>query len=198
MAETSTPKYLEDITRYQYGNVTARLAADKATAPFAKGSLEKLIDSFGLDKDIISGLKAGTLASQQGVNTAIEIYNKKYEDSLSQANVMDFYGLRVPVIKGLLGDEEAEKAKSVFEKYSTETIGSIRKNYNQAQAKINDDTGLFDKKQKEDAQKVIEKYAGIYSIVELLEQRNFDELKNGATKSTYKELLSNALKQAAD
>jgi len=198
MAETQSPtqKYLEDITRYQYANVTARLGSSEETAHFMKGSLETLVDSFGLDKDIISGLKAGTLASEEGIAAATNTYNKKYQDTLEKLSVSDFYGLRSPVIKGLLGDEKAEEAKAVFDKYSDQTIGSITKKYSQAQAKLKDKTGLFDEAQKEEAKKTVEKLQPIATIINYLEERNFYELMNKAMKPTYKDMLSEALKKA--
>jgi hypothetical protein len=190
------PKYLEDITRYQYADVALRLASNEADAPFAKGALEKLVDGFGLDKDLIEGLKQGTFASEEGIGKAIQIYAGKYEKAIGSADVTEFYDVRYSTLKSLLGDEKANESKAIFEKYKGQTVGSIRKKVAQAQTKIKDKTGLFDEKAKDEAKKTVEKFKPIISIIELLEQRNYDELKNSATKSGYKEMLSEALKKA--
>lgn len=195
MANEDKPKYLEDLTRYSYANVGLRLLSNKEDAPFARGALEKLVDSFGVDKDILDGLKAGTFASKEGVQTAIQIYAGKYQKALGSLDVPEFYDVRSGILKSLLG-EKANEAKTVFEKYKGQTVDSITKKFRQANAKLEDDTGLFDDKAKEEAEKTLRKLAPIYNLITLLEKRNYEELKNGATKSTYKEMINESLKEA--
>lgn len=195
MTETKS-KYLEDLARYQYGDVAGRLGSDEKTAPFMKGALEKLIDSFDIDKDILSGLKEGAFASEQGIATATQIYAEKYQNALKQTKVMEFYEVRSSTLKSLLGDEKAEESKAVFEKYQDQTIGSILNKFEQAQEKIKSKNGLFDEKAKAEAKKTSEKLAPIYNLITLLEQRNYEELRNGATKSTYKEMINEFLRKA--
>jgi hypothetical protein len=196
MTEENKPKYLEDLARYQYADVAARLGSSEETAPFAKGALEKLVDSFGVDKEILEGLKAGTYASEEGINTAIGIYAGKYEKALGSMNVTEFYDTRSGILKSILGDEKANEAKAVFEKYKEQTVGSIKKKVSQAQMISKDKTGYFNDKQKEDAKKTIEKLGSIMTLISLLEQRNYEELRNGATKPTYKETFGELLKKA--
>ncbi|MCL5018385.1 MAG: hypothetical protein M1416_01305 [Candidatus Pacearchaeota archaeon] len=196
MGDEQKPKYLEDIARYQYADVANRLGSNEADAPFARGALEKLVDSFGVDKDILEGLKAGTFASEEGVAKAIQIYHGKYQKALGSCDVTEFYNLRYNTLKSLLGDEKANEAKSVFEKYKGQTVGSITKKYTQAQAIVNDKTGLFDDKKKEEAQKTIKKMEAIFHLIQTIEKRNYDELKNSATKSAYKESINELLKVA--
>jgi hypothetical protein len=196
MAEENKPAYLEDLVRYQYADVAARLASDKETVPFAKGALEKLIDSFGINKDVLEGLKEGVFASEEGIAKSLNIYSGKYQKALDSVEVSEFYGVRLKVLNSLLGDEKAVEAKATFEKYKGQTVGSIRKKVSQSNAIIEDKTGLFDDKKKEDAKKTIEKLGAIYNVITLIEQRNYEELRNGATKGTYKEMISESLKKA--
>jgi hypothetical protein len=105
--------------------------------------------------------------------------------------------LRLKTLTSILGDEKAEEAKAVFEKYGEQTIGAIKKKYQQAIAIVNDRNDLFDEKKKEEAKKIIEKLNPIYTIIDLLEERNYEELMPGATKSVYKEMISDALLKAA-
>jgi len=194
--EENKSKYLEDLTRYSYANVAGRLLSNKEDAPFAVGALEKLVSSFGVDKDILEGLKAGTFASEKGIQTAIQIYNGKYQKTLGTLSIPEFYSVRYGTLKSILGDEEASKAKSVFEKYKDQTIGGIMKKFRQANTKLEDDTGLFDDKAKEEAEKTLKKLAPIYNLITLLEKRNYEELRNGAMKDTYKQMINESLKEA--
>lgn len=196
MTEKEKQPYLEDLVRYQYADVAARLSKNPQDAQFATGALEKLISGFGVDKDILEGLKAGTYASEEGIKTAIGVYAGKYHKVLNNLTLPDFYNVRYGILKSLLGEEESNKAKEIFEKYKDQTVGSITKKFMQAQTILNDQTGLFDEKKKEEAKKTVEKLGHINNVIGLLEQRNYEELRNGATKATYKELISEALKNA--
>ncbi len=198
--EKETKPYLEDLVLYQYADVALRHASDEKNAPFAKGALEKLCDEFGKvlgdKKDILDGFKEGALVSEQGINTAINNYAGKYQKALGSMDVTEFYDVRSGIFKSILGEEEFNKSKEVFGKYEGQTVGSITKKITQSQAILADKTGLFDDKKKEEAKKIFEKLAPIYNLIQLAEKRNYEELMNGTTKSTYKELMLEALKKA--
>jgi len=196
MTEENKPKYLEDLARYSYANVAGKLYQNESDRPFARGALEKLVESFNVDKDVLEGLKAGTFASEEGIAKAIGIYAGKYQKALGSLSVPEFYDIRSGILKSILGDEKAKEAQAVFEKYKDQTVDSIIKKYSQARAILEDKTGLFDEKKKEEAQKTIKKVEAIYSLITLLEKRNYEELRNGATKPTYKEMINEALKEA--
>lgn len=198
--ETKTPKYLEDIALYQYADVAARLASNEQTAPFVSGGLEKMVGDFekvlGSNKELLDGFKAGAFASEEGIKIAMSIYAKKYRDALGKVNIPEFYTLRLKTLTSVLGKEKAEEAQAVFAKYEGQTLGSIRKKYEQANAISNDKNDLFDEKRKEDAKKTIQKLSAIYNIINLLESKNYEELMPGATKSVYKQLITEALEKA--
>jgi len=200
MVEEVEPKYLEDIALYQYADVAKRLASNERTAQFASGGLEKMVGDFekvlGSNKELLDGFKAGALASKEGVEIAINIYAEKYKNALGKINVSEFYELRLKTLTSILGEEKAEEAKNVFAKYEGQTVGSIKKKYEQAIAIINDKNDLFDEKKKEDAKKTIQELNAVYGLINLLEDRNYEELMLGATKSVYKQLISEALKRA--
>lgn len=196
MANEDKSKYFEELTRYQYANVAVRLANDKEDSQFAVGALEKLVDSFGIDKDIIEGLRKGAFASKEGIQTAMGIYAGKYQKALDGLNFNEFYDVRSKTISSILGDKANDVKKVFEEKYKDQTIGSVMKKYRQAAVKVEDDTGLFDEKAKEEAEKTMKKLQSIVQIIQLIEKRNYDELKNGATKDSYKKTISELLKEA--
>ncbi|VVB83810.1 Uncharacterised protein [uncultured archaeon] len=195
---TEENKNLENLARYQYADVSARLYSNEQTAPFAKGALEKLIEKMdSSSKDIAEGFYKGAFATEEGMKIAISINAKKYQDALNGLNVAEFYEARLGTLKSVLGDEKTEEAKSIFEKYSGQTIGSINKKFEQANAILKDKTGLFDDKKKDEAKKTIEKLTPLYTLINLIEQRNYETLIPSATKSTYKEEITEALKKLA-
>jgi hypothetical protein len=199
MAEESK-KYLEDVVLYQYADVAKRLSSKEETLQFAEGALERLVSDFekilGEKKEILDGFKAGAFASQEGIETAIKIYAEKYQKALNNLDFTEFYDIRAGILKSILGEKEAEKAKSVFEKYKGQTLGSVRKKFEQANVILKDKTGLFDEKKKEEAKKTIEKLTPIYNLINLLENKNYEELMPNATKSVYKKLISHSLEKA--
>jgi len=198
--ESKTPKYLEDIVLYQYADVAARLASNEQTAPFVSGGLEKMVGDFekvlGANKELLDGFKAGAFASEEGIKIAMSIYAKKYRDALGKVNIPEFYTLRLKTLNSLLGKEKAEEAQAVFAKYDGQTISSIIKKYEQSNVILRDETGLFDEKRKEEAKKTKGKIEPMYKLIQLIEQRNYEELMPGATKSVYKQLITEALEKA--
>ncbi len=196
MTEETKPKYLEDLLRYQYANVAARLSLNKEDAQFVPGALEKLVDSFGIDKDVLSGLREGTFASKEGIQRAVDVYADKYQKALGTLDVTEFYDVRLGTLKSILGEEKANESKTIFGKYKGQTISSIITKYSQAHEIYKSKSGLYDNKKKEEAEKTIGKLEPIVQLIELLEKRNYEELRNGATKSTYKEMITEILKKA--
>jgi len=198
--ENKTAKYLEDIALYQYADVSKRLVSNEQTAKFAMGGLEKLASDFekvlGENKEILEGFKAGALASKEGIGIAIGIYAQKYQNALGKLDVSEFYDLRLKTLGSILGNKKAQETKAVFEKYKGQTVGSIKKKYEQAIIIINDEYDLFDEKRKEEAKKTKEKLESVYNLITLLEDRNYEELMPEATKSVYKKLVSDALEKA--
>ncbi len=191
--EKEKPPYFEDLNRYQYANIAARFSTSEETAPFAASALEKLISGFNLDKDVLEGLKAGTFASKEGIETAINVYAGKYQKALNSFTLPEFYEVRFSTLKSVLGEEKANAAKEFFEKYKDQTIGSVIKKVSQAKAKIEDQTGLFDDKAKEEAKKTLEKLNPLAKVISFLENRKFEEMRADATKSAYKENLTQLL-----
>ena len=193
MTEEEIPQYIQDLNRYQYANVAARFSQNEEDAQFVPGALEKLVSGFGVDKDILEGLKQGTLASKEGIETAVKIYSDKYNKSLGTLKVSEFYDVRYSTLKSLLGEEKAMEAKATLEKYSEQSVASITKKVEQANAILKDKTGLFDDEKKAEAKKTMEKLGAVYNIIQLIEQRKFEELRNDATKSFYKDSITEFL-----
>jgi hypothetical protein len=199
--ENKTGKYLEDIALYQYADVAARMHSNEQTQQFAVGALEKLVSDFekvlGDKKDIIQGFKAGALATQEGVQIATGIYAGQYKKALEGLNFSEFYDLRLKQLTSILGKEKAEKAKEAFAKYEGQTLGSVIKEYEQAEAILKDKTGLFDEKKKKEAKETKEKWQYLHNIVNSVELWNYFELLPGAAKSVFKNSLSESIDKIA-
>lgn len=193
MTEEEIPQYIQDLNRYQYADVAARFSQNENEAHFVPSTLEKLVSGFGIDKDVLEGLKAGTFASEEGIKTAVNIYAGKYHKSLGTLKVSEFYDVRYSTLKSLLGEEKAMEAKVNLEKYKDQSVASITKKVEQANAILKDKTGLFDEDKKAEAKKTLEKLGAVYNIIQLIEQRRFEELRNDATKSFYKDSITEFL-----
>ncbi|MDO8528472.1 MAG: hypothetical protein Q7S06_01105 [Nanoarchaeota archaeon] len=197
-------KYLADAVLYQDADVALRLASNKETAQFAVGGLEALFEKLekeleknGLDKRILSGAKLASLSSKEGVNTAVGVYGEQYRrDALGMLRMPDFYTLRLNEITSILGEEKAKAAKAVFDKYKEKTIGSIKQEVEQANEILESKSELYDEKQKEKANETLTKLMPIYNLIELFEQKNYDNLMPNAKKRGYERMATDFLSKA--
>ena len=199
--ESKTARYLEDIATLKYADVAKRMASDASTAPYMMGALERLVSdvkkTLGDKAYLVEGFEKGTFASKEGIGIAATIYSKIHDEALGKLNFSEFYGLRLKQLTSLLGKEKAEKVKNAFAKYEGQTVGSIIKKYEQAEAILKDEKDLFDEKKKEEAKKTKEKLEDLYNIVNSVELWNYWDLMPGAAKNVLQKSVSEAIDKIA-
>ena len=195
--ESKTGKYLEQIAELKYADVAKRMASDASTAPYVMGALEKMVSdvkkALGDKSYLVEGAFAGTFASKDGINIATAIYSKLHDESLGKLNFSEFYDLRLKELTSMLGKEKAEKAKDAFAKYGNQTVGSVMKKYEQAEAVLADEKGLFDEKKKEEAKNTKEKLESLYNIINGVELWNYWKLMPDAAKGPLGKTVSESI-----
>jgi hypothetical protein len=165
---------------------------DSFYIPGAVSLLEKNLD-FGEDgKDLHD-----YFVSEKATDKLISIYNKKYNNKLSEASVSDYYGW----IKSALSDATPEQkalVDGVFTKYGSENYSKFLGKINSLQYKLNDPQ--IKEEDAQSIQKELSKYTDFLSAYSLVASYHFEQLRKQAIdaskKSNFKNLEDTLLKLA--
>ncbi len=182
--------YLKDIREYRAA-VLGDSYAKERNRPYAKASLEQLVSDLGIGEKA-NFLVEGTVASEQGIATAVSIAKKRYNDALGFASVDELMNLYSESIDKYLSPENAEKFRAKLAKVKNEKYGDITKKLNQAQYVImGKKEGLYDFKDKEieDAKKNQETYKEIKGMIDSLSTISVEKLTPEINDRFYRELL---------
>ena len=167
-----------DFGRYQYAALAARLASSQESSRFAPGALEVLAGSKGLNLGEESlGFVRGTQASEEGIQKAINVYAKQFEEkrgAYKPSELASWYG---SVFSGL---DKTEKDKILALLNYDETIKEIREKLQDALVVSKASDRLFTPEKKAEAKKIIEKYQTVFSLMETLDSYKFESLRGDA------------------
>jgi len=134
----------------------------------AKKSLEKLASDIGVDKKYIPLLK-GSLVRKEGVARALQLYAVDYDQARGQLDASEIPGFYASQLEKYVSEEDLGRASEVFGEFAGESFDSIAKKYRKAEH-ILKQPDLYDEKEREGAQKTIEKYGKYMTLVTLFEQ----------------------------
>lgn len=179
-----------DFERYQYGALAARLAHSEESARFAPGALEVLAGGKGLNlgEDAIGFFK-GTMASEQGVATAIDVYASKFEEKRGGYKPSELLPWYVPVI-GDLEQKDQDKILAVLHEHN-EPLSSIRETYKKADYLGKAPKGVFSEDQVKHAQQIAKQYENLFKVMAVLDFYKFETLRGDAVDETRKKELKN-------
>ena len=184
-----------DFEKYQYAGLAASLAGSKENAQYIPGALEVLAGDKGLGwGEEALGFIRGTQASEKGIETAINVYNQKFQEERGKYKPIDLAKWYGSVLTDL-GDTEKTKILTALEKHD-ETIKDISEKMRKAVYTISDKApqDMFTPEQKSEAKETIEKYRDVNSIMVTLDNYKFEELRSDAVEATRKGSLENLVK----
>ncbi len=176
----------DEMKKFQYGGLAGRFLSEKDLAG-AKGSLEGLAKDLGFGPEL-QGFIEGTFASEKGIEKAVGTYMAKYQEFKGKSTVKELGTYYDQLIDEYL-ESKSPEAKAELDQYQTEAYGDILRKVTQAQEKIKSKTGNFSQQDKDDAQKVLDKYNKVVAILETMEEVTFDKLATGVTKNVRKKEL---------
>jgi len=172
------------------------MAADVALQRKDLGSavkcLESLAKDIGIEDKIIRVAFANSNAStpkelEAGVQKNISTYAPLYQQTLMGAKVSDLFTNYDSYFSKYVGD----KKEDVLKEFGKETFGDITKKIMNAQEIFNSKTSNFDEKAKEKAQKTMEKYGLIYTVLNKRE----DDTMNNLLRPMEEESLKNQFEE---
>ena len=187
-----------DFEKYQYAGLAASLAGSKENAQYIPGALEVLAGDKGLGwGEEALGFIRGTQASEKGIETAINVYNQKFQEKRGKYKPIDLAKWYHSVLTDL-GDTEKTQILTTLEKHD-ETIKDIKKKFKIAlrvvQSQEDDDLkDEYTPEQISEAKDTLEKYNGIINLMATLDNYKFEELRSDAVEATRKGSLEDLVK----
>ena len=193
---------LKDLKRHEAGELARRLFKS-GEKDIANGALETLAYDLGIISRA-EGFIQGTLASEKGIDTATGIYSQKYHEILEGLTVNDLSTHYDQILKGYLSEEGAEPIRAEFNRFSGQTYGDIIKQVTRANYVVqgeSEDRYDFSEEEVWDARVTLERYKGLITSMNLLDDIKFENLRPRAAKRTHEaglEDFSKGLKDAAE
>jgi hypothetical protein len=184
---------LEDMIRYQGGELASRFYGSDQDRVYVNGALYQLASDLGIEKEA-KGFIDGSMASEDGIKTAVGVYSTKYREAINEVKMGDLFEHYDEFLKDYLDVEEVDKVKAEFGKFSNETYGEINKEIAKSLYVIDGtDKKLYDfsDKEKEKAKDVLEEYQKIFSLMKILEDIKFENLRPKAVKRSQGRNLKN-------
>lgn len=184
-----------DFQKYQYAGLAASLARSEEGAKYVSGALQVLAGDQGLKLgEEALGFIRGTQASEEGIKTAINVYNKKFQEERGKYKPVDLAKWYDSVLNGL---EYTEKTKiSIALGKNNETLKDILEKVRKAEYILNYKTqdDLFTSEQRSEAKETMEKYNEVLNIMATLDNYKFEELRPDAVEATRKGSLEDLVK----
>ena len=174
---------IEDMNRYQYGALAARLLGEKQT--YAVGALEQLASDLGVDESA-EGFVNAAMSSEKGIEIAIMTYAQKYQEAQGKLTVSQFYNNYKEVLESYLGDSEKETLAKKYDG-NDKSMKEIQTIISKAQHNLKSP----DEKDRENAEKAMEKYQDIAGIMQVILDEQYKNLLPKAIERTNKRMLEN-------
>jgi len=190
---------LEELASLEYGAVAGRLI--KQSPELAKKALESLVNSYLTLDDATKEYLNHTFVNPkgEGVREAAKIYSNAYGEAKFALTIGDLSQYYDDVLKGYLKPEEAEPIRNEFGKFAAENFGKVMKKIRRANFILKGEGEYeFSEEEINGAKSVMEKYSGIYTLLEKLEEAKLfplmEKVQKNSIKSDLKEISEN-LKQ---
>lgn len=175
---------LEDMIRYQGGELASRFYKSEQDRVYVNGALYQLASDLGIEEEA-RGFIDGSMASEEGIKTAVGVYSDKYREAINKAKIGDLFKHYDELLKDYLNDEEVDKVKAKFKKFSDRTYGEINDEIQKslyildgANKKFYD----FSDEEIEKAKDALEEYQKIFPLMKILEDIKFEDIRPKAVK----------------
>ncbi len=177
---------IDDMNRYQYGALAARLLGEKQSN-YAVGALEQLASDLGVDESA-EGFVNAAMSSEKGIEIAIMTYAQKYQEAQSKLTVNQFYNNYKEVLEGYLGNDEKEILAQKYNGNNT-SMKEIQLIISKAQHNLKSP----DEEDRKSAEKAMEKYQDIAGIIQVIQDEQYKNLIPKAIERTNKRILENLI-----
>ncbi len=179
----------EGLTKYRLGPIASQLA-EAGDVRTATKTLDKLVLGLpGVNADDVKPLLEGTKASREGINTAVSVYETLYERARGKIGLSEMFDYYSGTINKFFSTpDELKKVKDVFDVYSGETYGSIKKRIVEAQ-NIRKNPDIYNEADVKSATATLQKYQKVMTLIEALEKYENRNLLNPIAEDSEKEQI---------
>ena len=179
----------EDLKKYRLGPVASQLA-EAGDFRAATKTLDNLVLGLpGVNADDVKPLLEGTKASREGINTAVSVYHTLYEQARGKIGISEMFEHYSGAINKFFSTpDELNKVKEVFDVYSGETYGSIKKRVVEA-SNIRKNPDIYTEVDVKSATATLQKYQKIMTLIEALEKYESRNLLNRIVEDSEKEQI---------
>ena len=144
----------------------------KEGEPFRKSALEQLVKNIDLPKEKIKFLVEGTMASHQGILTALGIANQTYQEILGSFTVSDLLNNYSDTFDSYAGDH-AEKLKEKLTPFNNDKYGDIIKKISEASYTMEGfEKGFKSEDEAKSAEETMIKYQEVISVLETIQKKS--------------------------
>ena len=170
-----------DFQRYQYGALAGDLL--EQGSKYVTGALEVLAGEKGLDLgEEAEGFIRGTQSSEEGVKTAIQIYNAKFQKKFGENDISSLGSWYDPVLRGL-DKEGKDKILEVLGKHDI-SISGLREEITKAAYILKAPKELFAEDKKDKAKEVLKRYQEVAQVLNTLDSYKMETLRPDAVNAT--------------
>ena len=173
--------------KYAYGALAGRLLGSEESKGYAQSALEVMVGSKGLNmgEEALRFHRAFGPQSEDQMNSAINVYAGEFEKERGKYKPADMTAWYDSVLSDL-AKEDKEKILGALGKY-TETFETINKESSKAAYIMKGkDKDVFSKEQIDKAKKTLEKYKEILSVISVLDNYKFEQLRPDAVSEARK------------
>ena len=179
----------EGLKKYRLGPVASQLAeaGDFRTATKTLDSL--VLGLPGVNADDVRPLLEGTKASREGINTAVSVYHTLYEQARGKIELSEMFDYYSGTINNFFSTpDELNKVKAVFDAYSGETYGSIKRRVVEA-SNIGKNPDIYSEADVKSAKETLQKYQKVMTLIGALEKYGDRNLLNPIVEDSEKEQI---------
>jgi hypothetical protein len=178
---------LEDLTRYQGGELARRFYSSDENRVYTNGALYQLASDLEIEEKA-KGFIDGAMASEEGIKKAIADYSKKYKEGFESCSVDDLKSHYEKFIAGYLENKEANKVRKELDRFSKENMKDITSKIKKAKYILDGEKNnyTFSEEEKKEAKDTIEKYGKILTIIQYLEDIKFENLRKPSVERSQK------------
>lgn len=175
-----------DMGRYDHLGLVGQLNKLEEDQMYILGAMDDFGDKLEEDglREFYKTLLRSKSESGEGLEHAVGILSKKYQDNRRRTTLGDFCKIY----------SVNDYTKDLLKNYFTETIGEIMDKIKDWKYITDDPKNHFTKEQKEEAKKKIEEYGKVIREIKFAEDKRFVQLKEKAIERT-KQIMHEAEKK---
>lgn len=164
----------KEFEKYAFGALAKQLY-ERGEKAYAAGALEALAGKDGLDLgEEAQGFIQGAYASENGIQTAIQIYQQTFAEKRGQEKIKDLFSWYNPIL-GNATSQQSANIQTIFD--VDETLGDVTNKVLEAQHILSSPQGMFNQAEIDAAKDTANKYQGVVELLGQLDNFMYEDMR---------------------